>query len=115
MQDVLERVHAAFPDVLIAALHDDAEIAGPPDRVREALHMFLTEAAAVGLMPAGHKFTLYTPDDGAADGVQAEGILGGASRASAPLAAVMQLESLIDRWSDEAAVREGRGCRAQSV
>ena len=37
LQPALEQVHHGFPDVLLAALHDDVEIAGPPERVLLAL------------------------------------------------------------------------------
>ena len=62
LQTALERVRAAFPaDVLVAALHDRVELAGEPECVQRALEMLVAEAAAVGLVPAGHKFTLYVP------------------------------------------------------
>ena len=62
LQLVLERVRDHFPACLVVSLHDDAQIAGPLHRVREALEMLIREARAVcGLVPTGHKFVLYAP------------------------------------------------------
>ena len=62
LQLVLERVRDRFPACLVVSLHDDAQIAGPLHRVREALEMLIREARAVcGLVPTGHKFVLYAP------------------------------------------------------
>ena len=40
----LEQVHHGFPDVLLAAPHDDVEIAGPPARVLLALQAMIATA-----------------------------------------------------------------------
>ena len=95
LQRALDKVHEAYPDVLVAALHDDAEIAGPPDRVLLALRMLIEQAAEVGLMPAGHKFTLYVPR--LEVGAQAH---------------VRALEQAIAGWTDAAALSAGRECKA---
>ena len=53
-------MHHGFPDVLLAALHDDVEIAGPPAHVLLALQaMVATADVGAGLQPTGHKFVLY--------------------------------------------------------
>ena len=46
--------------MLLAALHDDVEIAGPPAHVLLALQaMVATADVGAGLQPTGHKFVLY--------------------------------------------------------
>ena len=84
--------------LFVAALHDDAELAGEPARVQAALEMLVAEAALVGLVPAGHKFTLY---------VQSADMVASAE--------VAHLECVIEGWSDAAAIAAGRACRAQSL
>ena len=62
LQLVLERVRDRCSDCLVVSLHDDAQIAGPIGRVREALAELIEAAAGqCGLVPTGHKFVLYVP------------------------------------------------------
>ena len=62
LQLVLERVRDRYSDCLVVSLHNDAQIAGPIGRVREALAELIEAAAGqCGLVPTGHKFVLYVP------------------------------------------------------
>ena len=97
LQPVLERVRAAHPRVLIAALHDDVEIAGEPCDVLPALRMVIEEASLVcGLEPAGHKFMLYAQSDHVAS---SEG--------------VAAIEAAIAGWTSAAALAAGECCSVQ--
>ena len=49
IQPILNRVHAAFPTVLIRAITDDIHLAGPPDDTAEAFTMLKDELAAINL------------------------------------------------------------------
>ena len=93
-------MHAAFPDVLVAAIHDDVEVAGTPSRVLLALRALVAAVDEVcGLAPTGHKFVLYVPDSAAA---------------VAPEGSVAALEDAIAGWTSEADLRAGRRCAAQA-
>ena len=48
-------VHHGFPDVLLAALHDDVEIAGPPARVLLALQAMIATADVGAGLAAAHR------------------------------------------------------------
>ena len=91
-----------YPDCLVLALHDDVKVAGPPSLVRAALHDLVTAASAeCGLVPTGHKFTLYsrmpshTWDDTRTTEMHA-------------------LEGTIAAWVPLADAARGRRCVAQS-
>jgi hypothetical protein len=102
LQGALETVSREYPDCLCTSLHDDAQLAGPPDQVRRALDRLLQLAISdAGLVPAGHKFTLYSPQ-----------LRGGASSTThhTELAA---LEAAIDYHTPQAQRDAGRVCRAQ--
>jgi hypothetical protein len=83
--------------VLIAALHDDVELAGPPELVRRALTDLVQQALGVGLEPAGHKFVLY---------VQTNEMLSHSE--------VTALERDIADWTDAQAIASGKRCVAQA-
>ena len=101
LQETLEAVHTAFPDVLIAAIHDDVQVAGPPARVEQALTMLIEGAlSACGLQPTGHKFTLYAPEPVGAFPTRA--------------ADVSRLEAAIEKWTPRDALALGKRCKAQA-
>ena len=57
LQLVLEEVRAAHRSCFVIALHDDAQVAGPPGLVRAALADLVRLAGErCGLVPTGHKF-----------------------------------------------------------
>jgi hypothetical protein len=97
LQETLERVQANNPRVLVAALHDDVELAGSPDDVRVALDQLLREASVCGLEPAAHKFTLYVQDASMLSRV-----------------AVQAIEKDIEEWTDINVLAAGKKCSAQS-
>jgi hypothetical protein len=97
LQETLERVQANNPRVLVAALHDDVELAGSPDDVRVALDQLMREASVCGLEPAAHKFTLYVQDTTMLSHV-----------------AVQAIEKDIEDWTDINVLAAGKKCTAQS-
>ena len=100
IQPVLREVHAAFPDVCLAAIHDDVQLVGEPPRVLLALRMLVERSSVVcGLTPTGHKFGIYAP-------------------AAAVLAdddgAIVEIEQAIASWTSFAALAAGHHCVATS-
>jgi len=102
LQTVLERVRSEYPDCLILALHDDAQVAGPPESARKALSRLIRLASEeCGLCPTGHKFVIYSPTPTHA-------------RPVAAAAAIVHLEAEVDEWTSPAALARGDACRLQT-
>ena len=69
-------------ECLTVSIHDDVQLAGPPEVVLAALRDIITRAREqCGLEPTGHKFGLYVP----------VGMLGDA--------AVRDIEAQIEAWT----------------
>jgi hypothetical protein len=100
LHEALKAVQALFSDVLVVAIHDDVQIAGPPARVQQALTTLIQTARSVsGLQPTGHKFTLYAPLP-----VDLPATHGGD---------VARLEQAIESWTPREALERGKRCVAQ--
>ena len=100
---VLERVRGdpRFAGCLVVALHDDVQIAGPPELVHPCLRTLVTSVRAeCGLVPTGHKFGLY------------------AARlhtlSASALQALHDIEADCDRWTPPVDLAAGRRCRVQT-
>ena len=92
--EVVARRHAC----LTVSIHDDVQLAGPPQVVLAALRDIITRAREqCGLEPTGHKFGLYVP----------AGMLGDV--------AVHDIETQIEAWTPAAALARGERCVAQSA
>ena len=97
LQPVLQAV-ARRHACLTVSIHDDVQLAGPPEVVLAALRDIITQAREhCGLEPTGHKFGLYVP----------VGLLGDA--------AVRDIEAQIEAWTPAAALARGERCVAQSA
>ena len=100
---VLERIRGdpRFAGCVLVALHDDLQIAGPPELVHVCLRDLIGAVRELcGLVPTGHKFGLYAPR---------------LSHFAAPaLAAVRAIEADCDSWTPPADLARGRCCRAQA-
>jgi hypothetical protein len=59
LQDPLERVRDAFPDVRVVACADDVHLQGPPDAATEAFRLKVTATAPIGLTPSLPKCAAY--------------------------------------------------------
>ena len=102
LQEVLEGVQRLYPDCLVVALHDDVQVAGPPERARAAVACLVQRASEqAGLTPTGHKFVIYSrrPLE---------------RLTAAERSAVDALEADLERHTPPADLQAGCRCAAQS-
>ena len=102
LQRVLVQARLDHPQCLIIALHDDLQVAGPPDLARLALRDVIERASdECGLTPTGHKFVVYSS--------RVRDVM-----APEEVAALDALEADIEQWTPAEDLALGRRCSVQS-